>query len=117
MQTSGRELRNESCRLCTSFEQAEGKEVIMYQSTETEQLKRPQLNGTMSEVMKSERKGEDLRLPLKRLNFDLISKLGGSISTSQQAKISKGFRTEGTLGRLWKATKKTGVQRVKLKSR
>lgn len=83
MQTSGREVRNESCRLRSSFGQVESMElVIIYQSTETEQLKSPELKGTMSEVMKLAGKAVDLRFVLNRLNFDLKSKLEGSISTS-----------------------------------
>lgn len=50
----------------------------MYQSTEIEQLKRPELKGTMNEVIKSGRKGVALKLRLKEADFEL---LGGSIST------------------------------------
>ena len=81
MQTSGREDRNESwCRFGASLGQAESMElVIMYQSTEIEQLKRPELKGKMNEVIKSGRKGVALKLRLKEADFEL---LGGSISTT-----------------------------------
>lgn len=76
MQTSGRAERNPSCRRCTSLGKAPGREVIMYQSTDTEQLNRPQLRGTMSVIMKSGRR-EDRRLLLKTPSFDWRA---GSIS-------------------------------------
>ena len=79
MQTSGRAERNPSCRRCTSLGQAAGMEVIMYQSTDTEQLNRPQLRGTISVVMKSGRR-EDRRLLLKTPSFDWRA---GSISKTQ----------------------------------
>lgn len=58
----------------------------MNQSTETEQLKSPQLRGTITVVMKSGSRDDDdeedegLIVLLKTLSFDFTSKLvGGSI--------------------------------------
>lgn len=60
----------------------------MYQSTDTEQLNNPQLRGTMSVVMKSGSRDDDLRFFPNTLIFGFASKLGGSIVGEIQIKGS-----------------------------
>ncbi|KAG0627972.1 hypothetical protein M758_2G240900 [Ceratodon purpureus] len=68
----------------------------MCQSTGTEQLKSPELKGTMSEVIKSGRKGVALKFLLKRLGFGLEA----SIST----RLKKQRSSKGKLKAMMKET-------------